>query len=42
MNAEIDRYEKGLAKRHVTSKRHMIQVDCDDYMLTLRKERAAG
>ena len=31
-----------MAKRYVTSKRHTIQVDFDDYLVDLAKERAAG
>ena len=42
MAAEIDRHRTALAKRYVTSKRHTIQVDFDDYMRALRKERTAG
>lgn len=42
MNAEIGRHRKAVAKRYVTSKRHTIQVDFDDYMRALRTERAAG
>jgi hypothetical protein len=31
-----------MRRRYVASKRHTIQVDYDDYMRTLRKERDAG
>jgi dimethylaniline monooxygenase (N-oxide forming) len=42
MDAEIDRHRKAVAKRYVASKRHTIQVDFDDYMRVLRRERDAG
>lgn len=42
MAAEIEHHRTALAKRYVASKRHTIQVDFDDYMRVLRKERAAG
>jgi hypothetical protein len=29
-------------KRYVASKRHTMQVDFDDYLVALRKERARG
>jgi len=31
-----------MRKRYVASKRHTIQVDFDDYMLDLERERRAG
>jgi hypothetical protein len=31
-----------MRKRYVASKRHTIQVDFDDYLYALEKERAAG
>jgi len=31
-----------MRKRYVASKRHTIQVDFDDYLYALAKERAAG
>jgi dimethylaniline monooxygenase (N-oxide forming) len=42
MEAEIARYKRAMAKRYVTSKRHTIQVDFDDYLLDLAREVAAG
>jgi dimethylaniline monooxygenase (N-oxide forming) len=39
---EMDRHRSTIAKRYVTSKRHTIQVDFDDYMLALRRERRVG
>jgi hypothetical protein len=33
---------KAMAKRYVASKRHTIQVDYDDYMRALRREREEG
>ncbi|MEA2492478.1 MAG: hypothetical protein QOJ29_389, partial [Thermoleophilaceae bacterium] len=40
--ADIDRERKRMFKRYVASKRHTMQVDFDDYMHTLAKERRAG
>lgn len=34
--------QAAMRKRYVASKRHTIQVDFDDYMYALAKERAAG
>lgn len=42
MEAEIERHRASIARRYVASKRHTIQVDFDDYMLALRKERSVG
>lgn len=42
MDREVDRHRAALARRYVSSKRHTIQVDFDDYMLALRRERKAG
>ena len=42
MAAEIKRYRSKLAKRFTRSKRHTVQVDFDDYMLALRRERWVG
>ncbi len=42
MEREMDRHRTAIAKRYVTSKRHTIQVDFDDYMLALRHERKVG
>lgn len=39
---EIDAHRRSLAKRYVTSKRHTVQVDFDDYMRALRLERRRG
>jgi dimethylaniline monooxygenase (N-oxide forming) len=39
---DIRRDQAAMRKRYVTSKRHTIQVDFDDYLLDLDKERAAG
>jgi hypothetical protein len=39
---EIRRDQEALRKRYVASKRHTIQVDFDDYLLELARERAAG
>jgi hypothetical protein len=42
MRAEIVKHREAIAKRYVASKRHTIQVDFDDYMRALRRERAHG
>lgn len=42
MSAEIDGHRSGIEKRYVASKRHTIQVDFDDYMLDLKRERKRG
>jgi hypothetical protein len=42
MQREMDRYRRKLEKRYVASRRHTIQVDFDDYMRDLRKERERG
>ncbi|WP_239088370.1 flavin-containing monooxygenase [Planosporangium mesophilum] len=42
MRAEIAGHRRATAKRYVASKRHTIQVDFDDYMHALRRERARG
>ena len=39
---DIRRDQAAMRKRYVSSKRHTIQVDFDDYLLDLDKERAAG
>ena len=39
---EIRRDQEHLRKRYVASKRHTIQVDFDEYLLDLAKERRAG
>jgi dimethylaniline monooxygenase (N-oxide forming) len=40
--ADIAADQKEMHARYVASKRHTIQVDFDDYLLALDKERAAG
>ncbi|HEU4978570.1 MAG TPA: NAD(P)-binding domain-containing protein [Solirubrobacteraceae bacterium] len=40
--ADIERDQAAMRKRYVASKRHTIQVDFDDYLLALEKERRAG
>ncbi|WP_372787695.1 flavin-containing monooxygenase [Paraconexibacter sp.] len=40
--ADIREDHAAMAKRYVTSKRHTIQVDFDDYLVDLARERAAG
>ncbi|HTA06818.1 MAG TPA: hypothetical protein VK774_10675, partial [Solirubrobacteraceae bacterium] len=42
VRADIAADQAGMRKRYVSSKRHTIQVDFDDYMYALEKERAAG
>jgi cation diffusion facilitator CzcD-associated flavoprotein CzcO len=42
MQADIDADQKAMRKRYVASKRHTIQVDADDYLYALTKEREAG
>jgi cation diffusion facilitator CzcD-associated flavoprotein CzcO len=42
MQRDIDRKEDRMRKRYVASKRHTIQVDFDDYMRDLAKERRFG
>jgi len=42
MLADIEADQQAMAKRYVTSKRHTIQVDFDDYLFDLAKERRAG
>jgi dimethylaniline monooxygenase (N-oxide forming) len=42
MRADVAADQAAMRKRYVASKRHTIQVDFDDYMLALAKERAAG
>ncbi len=39
MEREIERHDRGLEKRYVSSKRHTIEVDFHPYMRTLRRER---
>jgi cation diffusion facilitator CzcD-associated flavoprotein CzcO len=40
--ADIDADQRAMRKRYVASKRHTIQVDFDDYLHALAKERRAG
>jgi hypothetical protein len=42
MERQIRRERTAMRRRYVASKRHTIQVDYDDYMRALRKEREAG
>jgi dimethylaniline monooxygenase (N-oxide forming) len=42
MRADIAADQKAMHKRYVASKRHTIQVDFDDYLRGLAKERRAG
>jgi hypothetical protein len=42
MQADIDLDQRAMRKRYVASKRHTIQVDFDDYLYALTKEREAG
>jgi dimethylaniline monooxygenase (N-oxide forming) len=42
VRADIDADQASMRKRYVASKRHTIQVDFDDYLYALDKERADG
>ncbi len=42
MRADIERERRRNDKRYVASKRHTMQVDFDDYMADLERERKAG
>ena len=42
MRAEIDGYEAWLGKRFVQSTRHTLEVDFDDYLRQLKRERKRG
>jgi len=42
LRADIDADQAAMRKRYVSSKRHTIQVDFEDYLYKLDKERAAG
>jgi dimethylaniline monooxygenase (N-oxide forming) len=42
LRADIEADQAGMRKRYVASKRHTIQVDFDDYLHALTKERRAG
>jgi hypothetical protein len=39
---DIRAEDEAMRRRYVASKRHTIQVDFDDYLLGLEKERRAG
>jgi hypothetical protein len=38
----LDRERQAMYSRYVTSKRHTMQIDVDDYLYDLRQERKAG
>jgi hypothetical protein len=42
MRADIEADQAGMRRRYVASKRHTIQVDFDDYLHALAKERRRG
>ena len=42
MRGEIERRRRAMVRRYVTSRRHTVQVDFDDYLRELRWERRAG
>ena len=42
MRADIEADQRAMRERYVASKRHTIQVDFDDYLYELAKERRAG
>ena len=42
LRADIDRERRRMFKRYVTSKRHTMQIDFDDYLFELEKERRRG
>jgi cation diffusion facilitator CzcD-associated flavoprotein CzcO len=42
MQADIDREREAMFARYVKSRRHTMQVDFDDYLLALSKERRRG
>jgi len=42
MRRDIDADQAGMRRRYVASKRHTIQVDFDDYLRAMNKERRAG
>jgi dimethylaniline monooxygenase (N-oxide forming) len=42
LRADIDADQAAMHRRYVSSKRHTIQVDFEDYLHRLEKERAAG
>jgi hypothetical protein len=42
MLRDIDAERETMRRRYVASKRHTMQVDFDDYLLELRRERRRG
>ena len=42
MRADIEADQQAMRRRYVASKRHTIQVDFDDYLFALARERRAG
>jgi dimethylaniline monooxygenase (N-oxide forming) len=42
MRADIERERAAMRRRYVASKRHTMQVDYDDYLFDLRRERRRG
>ncbi len=42
MRAAMERERAAMFKRYVTSRRHTMQVDVDDYLYDLAQERKAG
>ena len=42
LRADIERERRAMFKRYVASKRHTMQIDFDDYLVALAKERKAG
>ena len=42
LRADMERERRRMFKRYVASKRHTMQVDFDDYLVALDKERKAG
>ena len=42
LRADIEDERRRMFKRYVASKRHTMQIDFDDYVAALAKERKAG
>jgi hypothetical protein len=42
LRADIEAERRRMFKRYVASRRHTMQVDFDDYLAALEKERRAG
>jgi hypothetical protein len=42
MLADMERERTAMRRRYVASKRHTMQVDYDDYMFDLKRERKRG